>query len=136
MHFCHIAASCLLTYTHSFLHSALYGSIRRLVPSRNSSTQGRIFIFGLLGYFKIGCPSGRFATTDVIQISTTPRAGLNGHEAPGLVTARPPKRFVQLRSISHALVSISQMHRSKLIRFGSLNFKDNWCLLLLLSQLF
>ena len=32
--------------------------------------QRLIFIFGALGYFKLG-PSGRFATTDVIHISTT-----------------------------------------------------------------
>jgi len=39
------------------------------------------------------------------------RAGLNEHEAPGkVVTARPPKRLAQLRSVSHALVSTLQKH--------------------------
>jgi len=33
--------------------------------------QGRIFIFGALGDFKLGPPSWSFATTDNIQISTT-----------------------------------------------------------------
>jgi len=57
------------------------------------------------------------------------RAGLNEREAPGkIVTAKPPKRLAQLRSVSHALVSTLQKHRSKtskLIRFGSLHFRDN-----------
>ena len=44
----------------------------------------------------------------------TNRAGLNEREAPGKVlTARPPKRLAQLRSVSHALVSTWQKHRSK-----------------------
>ena len=51
-------------------------------------------------------------------------------EAPSkVVTARPPKRLAQLRNVSHALVSTLQTHRpktSKLIRFGSLRFRDNW----------
>jgi len=37
MHFCHIAASCLLTYTSVAFYTLHYGSIR-LVPSKNSST--------------------------------------------------------------------------------------------------
>ena len=56
------------------------------------------------------------------------RAGFNEREAPGKVlTARPPYRLVQLRSVSNALVASLQKHRSKtskLIRFGSsLNFR-------------
>jgi len=58
------------------------------------------------------------------------RAGLNERETPGkVVTARPPKRLVQLCTISHALVSTLQKDRSKpskLIRVGSLHFWDNW----------
>jgi len=58
----------------------------------------------------------------------TPRAVLNEREAPGKVkTARPPKRLAQLRSVSHAFVSTLQKHRSKtskLIRIGSLHFRD------------
>jgi len=45
------------------------------------------------------------------------------------MTARPPKRLAQLSSVSHALVSTLKKHRSKtwkLIRFGSLHFRDNW----------
>jgi len=65
-----------------------------------------------------------------IYFDVTPRAGLNEREAPGkIVTARPPKRLAQLRSLSYALGSTLQKHRSKtakLIRFGSLHFKDNW----------
>jgi len=38
MHFCHKAASCLLTYTSIAVCTLHYGSVRRLVPSRNSST--------------------------------------------------------------------------------------------------
>jgi len=57
------------------------------------------------------------------------RAGLNEREAPGkIVTARPPKSLAQLSNVSHALVSTLQKHRSKmskLIRFGSLHFRDN-----------
>jgi len=60
----------------------------------------------------------------------TCRAGLNEREAPGkVVIARAPKRFAQLRSVSHAFVSNLQKHRSKtskLIPFGSLHFRDNW----------
>jgi len=40
-----------------------------------------------------------------------------------------PKRLVQLRKVSHALVSTLQKHRwktSKVIRFGNLHFSDNW----------
>jgi len=52
-----------------------------------------------------------------------PRAGLKEREAPGkVVTARPSKRLAQMRSVSHALVSTLQKHRSKtskLIQFGS-----------------
>jgi len=63
------------------------------------------------------------------RISGT-RAGLNEREAPGkVVTARPPKRFAQLPSVSHTLVSTLQKHRSKtskLIRFGNLHIRDNW----------
>jgi len=58
------------------------------------------------------------------------RAGLNECEAPGKnVTARPPSRLAQLHSsVSHALVSTLQhwSKTSKLIRFGSLHFSDNW----------
>jgi len=58
---------------------------------------------------------------------STARAGLNEREAPGkIVTARPPKRLAQMRSVSHAHVSTLQKHRSKtskLIRFGSLHFR-------------
>jgi len=76
MHFCHIAASCLLMYISSFSHAALlqwlhYGSIRGLVPSENSSTHlfianirrghtadsGRMFLMDLsseLSYALIG----------------------------------------------------------------------------------
>jgi len=58
------------------------------------------------------------------------RAGLNEREAPGkAVTAGPTKRLAQLRSGSHALVSTWKKHRwktSKLIRFGSLHFRDHW----------
>jgi len=49
------------------------------------------------------------------------RAGLNEREA--------PRHLGQLRSVSHALFSTVQKHRSKtskLIRFGSLHFRDNW----------
>jgi len=49
------------------------------------------------------------------------RAGLNERET--------PKSLAQLHNISHALVSTLQKHRSqtsKLIRFGSLHFRDNW----------
>jgi len=44
------------------------------------------------------------------------------------MTASPPKRLAQLRSVSHALVSTLLKHRSKLIRFGtgSQHFKDSW----------
>jgi len=62
------------------------------------------------------------------------RARLNEREAPGkVVTARPPKRLTQLSSLSQTLVSTLQKHRSKtskLIRFGTLHFRDNrgwWC---------
>jgi len=42
------------------------------------------------------------------------RAGLNEREIQGKVlTARPPKHLAQLRSVSHALVSTLQKHRSK-----------------------
>jgi len=47
----------------------------------------------------------------------------------GVVIARRPKRLAQLRSVSHALVSTLQKHwskTSKLMRFGSLNFRNNW----------
>jgi len=58
------------------------------------------------------------------------RAGLNEREAPGkVVTARLPTRLAQLRSVSHALVSTLRKHQSKtskLIRFGSLHYRDNW----------
>ena len=58
------------------------------------------------------------------------RTGLNEPEAPGkVVTARPPKRLAQLRSVLHALVSTLQKYRSKtskLIRFCSLHCRDNW----------
>ena len=58
------------------------------------------------------------------------RAGLNEREAPGkVVTAMPPKHLGQQRSVSHALFSTLQKHRSKtskLIQFGSLHFGDNW----------
>ena len=57
-------------------------------------------------------------------------AGLNERKAPGkLVPARPPNRLAQLQSVSHAIISTSQKHRSKtskLTRFGSLHFRDNW----------
>jgi len=63
-------------------------------------------------------------------LSPVVRAGLNESEAPGKVlTTRPNKHLEQLRSVSHALVSTLQMQRSKtskLIRFGSLHFRDNW----------
>jgi len=56
--------------------------------------------------------------------------GLNEHETPGkVVTTKPPKRLVQLRIISNALVPPFKKHRlktSKLIRFGSLHFRGNW----------
>jgi len=53
-------------------------------------------------------PSLRFPLTGV------PRAGLNELEAAGKVlTPRSPKRLAQLRSVSHALVSTFQKHRSK-----------------------
>jgi len=59
-----------------------------------------------------------------------PRTGLSERQAPGkVVTAGPPKRWALLRSVSHALVSTLQKHRSKmskLIWFGSLHFRDNW----------
>jgi len=43
-----------------------------------------------------------------------PRAGLNEREDPGkVVTAKPPKCFAQLRSVSNALVATLQNHRSK-----------------------
>jgi len=52
------------------------------------------------------------------------RGGLNEHEVQGKVlTARPPKRLAQMRSVSHALVSTLQKYRSnssKPIRSGSL----------------
>jgi len=58
------------------------------------------------------------------------RAGFNEGQAPGKVlTARSPNRLAQLRSVSNAHVATLQMHRSKtskLIRFGSLHFRDNW----------
>jgi len=58
------------------------------------------------------------------------RAGLNESEAPSkVVTARPPKRLAQLRSVSHALVSTLQKYRSKtseVKQFGSLHFRDHW----------
>ena len=57
------------------------------------------------------------------------RAGLNEREAPGKVTARPPKRWAQLSTVSHVLVSALQKHRSKtsnLLRFGSLHFRGSW----------
>jgi len=58
------------------------------------------------------CPLGRRA-------GVVARAGLNEREAPGkVVTARPPKRLVQLRNVFHALVSTVQKHRSKC---------RNWC---------
>jgi len=64
-----------------------------------------------------------------IIIDAGNRAGLNEREASGKVlTARPPKRLAQLWSVSHALVSSLQNHRSKmskLIPFGSLHFRDN-----------
>ena len=44
-------------------------------------------------------------------------------------TSLPTPGLAQLRSVSHALVSTLQKHRSKtskLIRFGSLHFRDNW----------
>jgi len=44
------------------------------------------------------------------------------------VTARPPNRLAQLRSVSNALAATLQKHRSKtskLIRFCSLHFRDN-----------
>jgi len=51
------------------------------------------------------------------------RAGNNKREAPGkAVIARPSKCLAQLRSVSDALVSTLQKHRSetsKLIRFGT-----------------
>ena len=37
-----------------------------------------------------------------------------------------PKCLAQLRSVSHTLISTLQKHRSKLIRFDSLHFRDNW----------
>ena len=46
-----------------------------------------------------------------------------------VVIAKPPYRLAQLRGVSHALVLTSQKHRSKtskLVRFGSLHFRDNW----------
>jgi len=38
MHFCHIAASCLLTYTPVVFYTLHYGSIKGLVRQRKSST--------------------------------------------------------------------------------------------------
>jgi len=65
-----------------------------------------------------------------VALGAITRAGLNEREAPGkVVTTRPPKRLAQLCGVSHALVLTLQKHRSKkskLIRFGSLHFKDNW----------
>jgi len=58
------------------------------------------------------------------------KAGLNECEAPGtVVTAKTPKRLAQLLSLSHALDSTLQKYRSKtskLMRFGSLPFRDNF----------
>jgi len=63
-------------------------------------------------------------------IEARSRAGLTKREAPGkVVTARPPQHLTQLSSISYTLVSTLQNHQSKtskLIRFGSLHFRDNW----------
>ena len=57
------------------------------------------------------------------------RARLNERDAQGkFVTARPPKRLAKPSSVSHALVSTLQKHRSKtskLIQFGSLHFGDS-----------
>jgi len=54
------------------------------------------------------------------------RAGLNEREVPcEVVTARPPKRLAQLRSISHTLVSTLQKHRSITSELGSLRFRNN-----------
>jgi len=63
--------------------------------------------------------------------SNQARAGLNECKAPGkVVTAGTPKRFAQLRSVTHALVStfpkqLSKM--SKLIRFRSLQRRLGSC---------
>jgi len=58
------------------------------------------------------------------------RVGLNEREAQGkVVTARPPKCLVQLRSVSHVLVPTLQNHLSKMstvMRIGSLHSRDNW----------
>jgi len=55
--------------------------------------------------------------TSVFKFIHTRRAGLNEREAPGKFhTAKPPKRLAQLRSVSHALVSILQKHRSKTLK--------------------
>jgi len=49
------------------------------------------------------------------------RAELNEREAPGKgVTARPPKRLAQMRSVSHALISTFQKHRSKNVNWYDL----------------
>jgi len=59
------------------------------------------------------------------------RAGLNERETPGKVaTARPPKRLVQLHIVCFTCPRFNfveaLLKTSKLIRFGSLHFRDNW----------
>jgi len=52
------------------------------------------------------------------------RVGLNEGEAPGtFVTARLPKHLAKPSSVSHALVSNLQKHRSQLLQFGSLHIR-------------
>jgi len=74
--------------------------------------------------------SGHADSTGVKLWHGVGRAGLNEREALGkVVTARPPERLAQLHSVSHALVTTLQKHRSKtskLVRFGSLHYRNNW----------
>ena len=103
--------SVFLLISESYPDSGRSSTFRRMCPLPS------IAVFASWGsYFCQGTPGGR--------------AGLNEREAPGkVVTARPLKRLTQLNSVSHTLVSTLRKYRlktSKVIRFGSLHFRDNW----------
>jgi len=92
MHFCHVAANCLLLYTHIAFYTLHYGSIRRLVPSRNSSTH--------LYFAKLRCRQ-----TAVWGVTR----GERGAQFPGLwITMRTPNYCGGRRKLkmSRALSSI------------------------------
>jgi len=91
-----------------------------------------VFPYTLLRFFcdmLSPIPTKRFSVLRFC-LYTSYQGRIKWTRGPGkVVSARPPKRLAQLRSVSQALVSNLQKHRSKtskLIRFSRLHFRDNW----------